>query len=237
MFRKISLIILTILTIQFTSLHVHAGSESVDTELMIMLDASQSVDAKEFKQQRDAYISVFKDPLLIKDIINAGVNKKISATLVYWSSPKKIEVAVDWQLISNEKESSFFAEKIARTTPFSANLETTGKPFDGTTAPGSAIAFALQHFKKSVFKSDRQVIMISSDGLENDGVSTSKIRDQAIKQGIKTINCLTIGSQALRNWYANNLTAGNNAKTISILDFESLPDASRELLLHSIAPK
>lgn len=237
MFRKISIIVITILTFQFTSMHVHAGSQSVDTELIILLDASQSVDAIEFKQQRDAYTSVFKDHLLIKEIINAGINKRISATLIYWSSPKKIEVAVDWQLISNEKESSFFAEKIARSTPFSSNLETTGKPFDGTTAPGSAIAFALQHFKKSVFKSDRQVIMISSDGLENDGISTSIIRDQALKQGIKTINCLTIGSEALRNWYANNLTAGNNAKTISVLDFDSLPDASRNFLLHSITLK
>lgn len=235
MFRIASLIFFIIL--QFIGLHAHAINQTVDTELVIMLDVSQSVDAKEFKQQRDAYLTAFKDPLLVKEIINAGDKKKISATLIYWSSPQKIEVAIDWHLISNEIEASAFAEKIALAIPFSAILDIDGKPFDGTTAPGSAIAFALQHFKKSAFSSERKVIMISSDGIENDGVSTSKIRDEALEQGIDTINSLSIGSQALRNWYSKNLTAGNKSRTISILDFESLPDASRELLLHSIAPK
>lgn len=237
MILKKYLLFVTLFTIQLIGLNAHASSQNVDTELSILLDVSQSVDAKEFSQQRDAYVSAFKDSLVIKELINAGNNKKILASVIYWSSPQKIEVAVDWFLISNEQDSANFAEKIARSIPFSANLDTPGKPFDGTTAPGSAIAFALQHFKKSAFKSDRKVIMISSDGLENDGISTIKIRDEALSQGIKTINCLTIGSKALRNWYANNLTSGFNAKTISILDFMTLPDASRELLLHSISPK
>lgn len=236
MFLRKYFLIFTLFTIQLICLNANAGTIIVDTELSIMLDVSQSVDSKEFNQQREAYVSAFKDSLLIKEI-NAGSNRKISASVIYWSSPQKIEVAVDWFLISNEQDSENFAEKIARSIPFSANLDNPGKPFDGTTAPGSAIAFVLQHFKKSEFKSDRKVIMISSDGLENDGISTIKIRDEALSQGINTINCLTIGSKALKNWYANNLTSGFNAKTISIQDFMTLQDASRELLLHSISPK
>ena len=212
-----------------TSPGIQAGT-LVDTELAMLVDVSRSVDAKKFLQQRDGYATVFNDSTLFTEYIAKGAHKKIAATVVYWSSPDKRVVAVDWRLVDSVESSRAFGEALLTATPGKVDLSGATRPFDGTTAPGSAILFAFPQFATNAYEGTRKVIILSGDGTENAGPSTHKVRDDALKNGVDTINALPIGSDALRHWFANNVQGGRDALTVSARDFPDMATALQTVL-------
>lgn len=213
---------------------VQAGTP-VDMELAMLVDVSRSVDAKKFLQQRDGYAAAFKDSTLFTEHIAKGAHKKIAATLIYWSSPDKRVVAVDWRLVDSVESSLAFGEALLTATPGKVDLSGATRPFDGTTAPGSAILFAFPQFATNAYEGTRKVIILSGDGRENAGPATHKVRDDALKNGVDTINALPIGSDALRHWFANNVQGGRDALTVSARDFPSLETALQTMLKRTLS--
>ena len=213
---------------------VQAGTP-VDMELAMLVDVSRSVDAKKFLQQRDGYATAFKDSTLFTEHIAKGAHKKIAATLIYWSSPDKRVVAVDWHLVDSVESSRAFGEALLTATPGNVDLSGTTRPFDGTTAPGSAILFAFPQFATNAYEGTRKVIILSGDGKENAGPATHKVRDDALKNGVDTINALPIGSDALRHWFANNVQGGRDALTVSARDFPDLATAMQTMLKRTLS--
>lgn len=211
------------------------GSTAVDIELALLVDVSRSVDAKEFIQQRDGYVNAFKDPSLFTEHIAKGPNKKIAATLVYWSSPDRRVVAVDWRLVDGVESARAFGEALVAATPGNIDLSGATRPFDGTTAPGSAISFVMPQFGSNAYEGSRKVIILSGDGAENAGPATHKVRDDALKNGVDTINALPIGSEALRKWFTENVQGGKDAFTVSAKDFPDLPTALQTMLKRTIS--
>lgn len=212
-----------------------AAATNVDLELALLVDVSRSVDAKEFIQQRDGYVNAFKDPSLFTEHIAKGPNKKIAATLVYWSSPDRRVVAVDWRLVDSVESARAFGEALVAATPGNIDLSGATRPFDGTTAPGSAISFVMPQFGSNAYEGSRKVIILSGDGAENAGPATHKVRDDALENGIDTINALPIGSEALRKWFTENVQGGKDAFTLSAKDFPDLPTALQTMLKRTIS--
>ncbi|MDD3935977.1 DUF1194 domain-containing protein [Rhodoferax sp.] len=211
------------------------AATQVDMAIALLVDASRSVTAEKFVLQRDGYVNLFSDEKLFLNFMREGRLQKVAVTLIYWSSPKKGYVAVDWTVIDSARSAQAFADAVKAAVPFNAKLEPGAKPFDGTTAPGSALAFALPAFKDAVLSSKRKVIVVSGDGIENDGLSTPKMRDEALKQGIEAIVTVPMGSVGLKNWFVQNLQAGEAGFTVAASDFPelglALESALRRILL------
>lgn len=195
------------------------AATQVDMALALLVDASRSMTTEKFLMQRDGYVNLFSNDKLFARFMREGRLSKVAVTLIYWSSPNKSSVAVDWSVIDSVQSAKAFGDAVKAAVPFNAKLEAGAKPFDGTTAPGSALFFALSQFKDTDISGKRKLIVISGDGIENDGLSTSKMRDEALKQGIEAINTVPVGSVGLKNWFVQNLQAGESGFTVAVSDF------------------
>lgn len=201
----------------------HALLIPVDMELSLLVDVSTSVNATEFNLQRQGYVNAFVDAAIVS-AIEAGNHGAIAASLTYWSSANRQQVAVDWMLINN----------MASAQAFSNAILAAPRPFRGTTGPGSAINFTVPSFFNNDFDGDQLVIDVSGDGRRNSGANTIAARDAAFAQGI-TINGLAIGNNTLFNWYNNNIKTSDGF-VLHATDFNSFGSAIKEKIAREIPP-
>lgn len=178
-----------------------ASLTSVDVELSLLVDISMSIDSKEFNLQKQGYIDVFSNGSLFNDFISKGKEGKIAVNLIYWSSANQKQEAVGWTLIDSVQASQDFASAI----------DAANRGFSGSTAPGSAIAYATPLFSDNQFDGLRQVIDVSGDGVKNDGIDTATARNNTLNDGIDAINGIVIGnSPKVKSFYENNVIGGMN---------------------------
>lgn len=194
----------------------------VNTELVLSVDASGSVDEAEFNLQRQGYEEAFRDDELI-DII-AGLEQGIAVTLQYWATNPA--PALQWYRITDAASAHDFADAIAATVrPFSG----------GATNIAAAINSATTSLLTNEFEGKRQVIDISGDGTQNTDLAGSSVacsaaagfnnntdpactslvataRDNAAAQDI-TINGLPILTDyaTLDDYYLNYAVSGDEA--------------------------
>lgn len=195
----------------------------VDMELSLLVDVSSSVNAAEFNLQRQGYVNAFVDAAIVS-AIESGNHGAIAASLTYWSSANRQQVAVDWMLIND----------LTSATVFSNAILAAPRPFSGTTAPGTAINFTIPSFFNNNFDGDQLVIDVSGDGRQNSGANTAAARDAAFAQGI-TINGLAIGNTTLFNWYNANIKTSDGF-VLHATDFDSFGNAIKEKIAREIPP-
>jgi Protein of unknown function (DUF1194) len=204
--RKSSLMAATLIGLLGISTSAKAAT-MVDLELSLLVDLSGSVDSNEYTEQIQGYIDAFNN------IDFTG--KNLATNFIVWSSSNEQQIAVDWTQINDNASAQAFSNAIA-----AALLpENTQRPFAGSTAPGSAINFAVPLFGTETggvdngFDSATQVIDVSGDGSENDGANTLTARDNALLAGVDTINGLPIlGSESgLDTWYQDNVVGGTGS--------------------------
>lgn len=199
------------------------ASAQVGLELSLLVDVSGSVDDTEFDLQKTGYVNAFNN-LLIQGLIESTPGG-IAVNLVYWSGASQQVEAVPFTLLETGMDASDFADLIDATT----------RPFDGFTAPGSALNFAAPLFASNGFDSLRQVIDVSGDGAENDGDDTSDARDAALALGVDTINGLVIlGEPGLTAFYEDNVIGGTNPFLLTAADFVDFSDAVAKKLEREI---
>ena len=210
-------LLLVLLALLFVAPATTKAGTIVDLELALLVDVSGSVDANEFALQKGGYVNAFNDATiqaLITSTANGHVGK-IAATLVYWSGNAQQSTAVGWTLIDSAASASAFATAV----------NNAARPFNGSTAPGSAINFVTPGFGTNLFDGTRQVIDVSGDGAQNDGANTATARNAALAAGVDAINGLPIlGEAGLLAWYTNNIQGGTNSFTLpasGFADFES----------------
>jgi Protein of unknown function (DUF1194) len=178
-----------------------ASLTSVDLELSLLVDVSGSVNSTEFNLQKQGYVNVFSNGSLFNDFISKGKEGKIAVNFIYWSSAGQQKEAVGWTLIDSVQASQDFANAINGSS----------RAFSGLTAPGSAISFATPGFSNNLFDGARQVIDVSGDGEENDGIDTATARNNALSSGVDAINGIVIGgSPAVKAFYASEVIGGVN---------------------------
>lgn len=207
---------------------------AVDTELMLLVDVSGSVDEAEYSLMMDGYQQAFRNNSVI-DSIRSGERGQIAASVVFWSGANDQEIGVEWTLIDSEESANNFADQLQKTT----------RPFSGMTAIGSGIDFGTQLFGSETggidngFASISQIIDVSGDGTDNNTppVNTDRAanvrasRDLALDSGVDMINGLPIGNAggALEQYYANNVIGGSaggvDAFTQAAVDFADIENA------------
>ncbi len=205
--------------------------DRVDVALVLAADVSTSIDAERFDLQRQGYAAAFRHPRVVEAMLS-GVHHRIAVTMVEWAGQAQQRVVVPWTVIDGPDSAERFAVAILAAP----------RPFDGWTAIGAGMQFAMTVFATAP-PADRQVIDVSGDGINNDGASPSDVRDAAVAAGI-TVNGLVIMADAqsgpipqapLDDYYRDNVIGGPGAFLIVVDDFDSFAHGVRNKLVREVA--
>jgi hypothetical protein len=201
-----------------------AGQTAVALELVLAVDASGSVDAREFELQKQGLATAFRDPEVIA-ALQAFAPAGIAVALMQWSGRHQQMMVVDWTRLSDARSALAFAEAIA----------TTGRWLLGETAVADALAFGVELLEGNRFEGARRTIDISGDGPTNSGGDPDPVRDAAAAAGI-TINGLAIVNEipTLDIYYAEHVIGGPDAFLLVAKDYQDFVEAIRQKLLREI---
>ena len=201
---------------------VARAADEVDLLLVLSSDVSRSIDAPNFKLQRDGYAAAIVNPRVIQ-AIHSGALGKIAISFVEWSGVGQQEIVVDWTIIRDE----------ATAKDFSARIIKAPRAFRDRTSISGCIDFALAQFARAPFHANRHTIDVSGDGTQNAGRAVTDARDEALAKEV-TINGLVILSErrslndvhtnpsgGLDAYYRNNVIGGPGAFVMVAENFSS----------------
>jgi hypothetical protein len=207
----------------------------VDTELVIAVDVSYSMDPEEQALQREGYIAGLTSREFLQ-ALRGGMHGKVAITYFEWAGPGDQRVVVPWRLIDGPDTATALANEIAR-APYRRAM---------FTSIASALQFAKPLFDASGFNGIRRVIDVSGDGANNSGPLLVPARDDVLAAGI-TINGLPIMLKKPQAWsldienldiyYEDCVIGGPGAFMIAIKDREQFKDATRNKLVLEIASR
>ena len=205
---------------------VARAQEKVDLELVLMADASGSIDDDEFLLQRLGVAQAFRNPR-VTSAVGSGPLGKIAVMYVEWTGPFLQARIADWMVLSSPALAQAFASR----------LETAPRElFSGGTAVGHALLYGAKALEENAFAGTRRVIGISGDGHNNRGIPVSLARDHVVAAGI-TVNGLPI----LNNWpgldiyFLDNVIGGPGAFSIPARGFRDFNSAILTKLIREIA--
>jgi len=202
-----------------------ARAEAVDLELVLAVDASDSIDSREYTLQMRGYAEAFLDPVVQK-AITSGPHRAIAVTLMRWAGPGSTQVVVDWMKIDGLASAQLFGERLQRGSR---------TVLSGGTSISDALDRAVAAFENNGFEGERRVIDVSGDGINNQGREVTAARDDAVKAGV-TINALAIkedaflpfrGSRTLEDYFVR-FVAGGAGSFVVVAD--GFADVSRALI-------
>jgi Protein of unknown function (DUF1194) len=210
-----------------------AVETNVDVELVIAVDVSYSMDPDEQALQREGYIIGLTSPEFL-DALHQGMHGKIAITYFEWAGSGDQRIVVPWRLIDGPAAARAFADEIAR-APYRRAYRT---------SISGALRFAQPLFENSGFRGLRRVIDVSGDGVNNQGVPVTLVRDEALERGI-TINGLpillkrpsaeTMDIENLDVYYEDCVIGGPGAFVIPIRERDQFREATRTKLVLEIA--
>jgi Protein of unknown function (DUF1194) len=168
----------------------NAAPTRVDVALVLAVDASSSMDDGERQLQRSGYAKALTSQHVLS-AIHDGRNGRIAVTFFEWGSQDAQVVVAPWTIIDSPEAAEQLARRIADTP--SQDLQ--------RTSISAALSFAGKLLAESGVNAVREVIDVSGDGPNNDGVVVSDARDALVARGI-TINGLPILTKAKDDWLA-----------------------------------
>lgn len=202
-------------------------AQPVALELVIGIDTSASVDAREFALQVKGLAQAFASAEVIAAVESLG-SAGMAVTLVQWSSPEHSALVVPFQVVHDARTSKAFGFLVGLTQR---------RDISGSTALAFAIGFSTRLLNNNSYNGERRVIDISGDGRNNEPPEVETVRDQAIAEGI-TINGLAILSDdpRLDIYYRSNVIGGKDAFVEVAQDYDSFALAIKQKLAREIYP-
>jgi len=207
-------------------------AKTVDLELVLAVDVSQSMDYDEHTLQRMGYVEAFRH----KDVINAilsGPKGRIAVMVMEWAGDFEPIDLVPWTILDSEKAVRAFADRLA------------DEPINGEqrTSISNALLSAARRIERNDIASFRQVIDVSGDGANNAGPPVEEARDLVVKRGI-VINGLPIllnkpmefyDIPHLDRYYRHCVIGGPAAFIAPVFDLNQLAATIRKKLVLEIA--
>jgi hypothetical protein len=210
------------------------GQEEVDLELVLLADATGSIDMKEILLQRQGYADAMLDPEVLWAIGNGGALGRIAVTYVEWASAVSQDVVVDWMVVEDEATARDFGQR----------LITAPRRAFGTNAIGAALLRGLELIETNGFDGWRKVIDLSGDSSWNpQGPAIAAARDAVLGAGV-VINGLAIlcrdcsgrpRYENLEQEYATKLVGGPGSFVVTADGDRSFAQAVRRKLILEIA--
>jgi hypothetical protein len=199
-----------------------------DLELVLLADASGSIDADELAFPRQSYAIAITDPAVVSAIENT-LYGSIAVTYVEWAMNQA--TIVDWTIIADLESAIAFGEALI------------GPPrqASGRNAIGSALLHGMAQIEENDIRGLPRVIDFSGDSIGNTfGPPITVARDQVLANGI-TFNALPI----LRNGdfmgfdppaaYEQNIIGGPNAFFMPAQSGPEFADVVKRKLILEIA--
>ncbi len=210
------------------------AAERVDLELVLLADASGSIDDDEIFFQRQGYAEAITDPDILA-AIGLGQDGRIAVTYVEWGNASSQEVVAPWTIIDGEASAAAFAEQL---------LAVPRQAF-GRNAIGSAIAAGLALIENNDIDGYRKIIDFSGDSANNWGGIPIELARQAALAADVSINGLAILCRAcatgrpvsydLEEAFRQQIIAGPAAFVVTADGDQSFAAAVRKKLLLEVA--
>lgn len=229
-----TVLVVCLFSLLFVS-HASQAEETVDLELVLLADATGSIDTAEICFQREGYASAITDPEVLA-AITGGLHGKIALTYVEWGDMNSQQVVVPWTVIDGEAPAAKIAS-VLRAMPRLAF---------GSNAIGAALVRGMQLLETNEFRGLRRVIDLSADSANNwNGPPISEVRDVVTSKGI-TINGLAIlcrdlecGGRPvaydLEEAFRREIIGGPGAFVVTAGDMKSFAAAVKRKLILEIA--
>ena len=209
------------------------ASERVDLEIVLLADASTSIDEQEILFQRKGYADAMVDQQVLS-AITGGWLGKIAVTYVEWGDANSQDVVVPWMVIEDYRSAAEFGQKLMNAPRLAF----------GRNSIGNAIRKAHFEIESNEFAGIRKVIDFSGDSVFSEGgVPIQNARQLAISQGV-VINALAIlcsgcsgrpGGYNLEQSYANQIIGGPGSFVITADGRDQFANAVRRKLILEIA--
>jgi hypothetical protein len=206
---------------------------AVDVELVLAVDVSYSMDPDEQALQREGYIAALTSREFMQ-ALRQGMHGKVAVTYFEWAGSHHQQIIVPWRLIGGPESADSFAADIARAKYTRASR----------TSISGALSFAMPLFDGSGYRGLRRVIDVSGDGVNNNGMPVTLVRDEVLAKGI-TINGLPImlnrpnyGGMDIGEldiYYEDCVIGGPGAFVVSIKERDKFTEAIRTKLVLEIA--
>ena len=199
--------------------------------LVLAMDASGSIDADEFRLQREGIAESITHPAVL-DAIAANPRRAIAIAMTEWGSPGDAALVVDWHRVSDAASAQVFANA-ALAAPRSRQ---------SYNAIGDAITHAAGLIAAAPYRANERVIDVAGDGPDMRSITLAPdARDAAVAQGI-TINGLAIeiapvtrGNEPLHVHYERNIMGGPGAFVMVAETRRDFARAMRAKMLREIA--
>tara|TARA_R110002167_G_scaffold44075_4_gene132865 strand:- start:200 stop:913 length:714 start_codon:yes stop_codon:yes gene_type:complete len=213
------------------------AAEEVDLELVLLADASGSIDQAEIEFQRRGYADAIRHPEVLAAIAE-GLLGRIAVTYVEWGNASSIEVVVPWTIVDGAGSAAQVASVLIDTPRMAY----------GYNAIGSAINFGEQLIESNDLKGLRKVIDLSADSANNwDGIPIEAARQSAMARGI-TINGLAILCREhdcsgrpidydLEDAFARTIIGGPGSFVVTVDGHKEFAEAVRRKLILEIAAR
>ncbi len=208
--------------------------QRVDLELVLLADASGSIDDDEIFFQRQGYAAAITDPDILAAIA-LGQDGRIAVTYVEWGNASSQEVVVPWTIIDGQEAAAAFAKQL---------LEVPRLAF-GRNAIGAAIAAGLALIEGNEIDGYRKIIDFSGDSANNWGGIPIEVARQAALAADVSINGLAILCRAcetgrpvaydLELAFQEQIIAGPAAFVVTADGKQSFASAVRRKLLLEVA--
>lgn len=207
-----------------------ASATEVDLELVLLADASGSIDQSEIDFQRQGYAEAITHPDVVY-AIQSTLTGSIAVTYVEWAANQA--VVVDWMVIDGPETA----------TEFAARLVPPPRLATGRNAIGAALLEGKRLIEDNDIVGLRRVIDFSGDSVNNwSGPSIREARAEVLASNI-TINALPIlrpddpgrAHGGLESAYAEQIIGGPGAFVVTAENRTSFAAAVRRKLVLEIA--
>ncbi len=191
--------------------------------LLLAMDVSRSIDAGDYRIQRDGLLDALADPAIRAALF--GPADPVALAIFEWSGRGHQEVIVGWSVIASPADLALVEAAVAaRTLP----------PVRQATALGDALAFARRMMDDAPACAET-VIDVSGDGQNNVGLSPDTIYANDDWGGIR-VNGLAIGQHeaGLAAYYRAEVIRGRGAFVEEAPKQVDFPDAIRRKLLREL---
>ncbi len=209
------------------------GATPVDTEVVLAVDVSYSMDPDEQHLQREGYVQALTSREFM-GALKSGSNGRISITYFEWANVGDQKILVPWRLIDGPESAGSVAAELSAAPYRRASR----------TSISGGLMFGQSLFELSTYRGLRRVIDVSGDGANNNGPPVTLVRDQVLAKGttinglpimLKKPNMMTMDIDDLDIYYEDCVIGGPGAFVIPIKEREKFTEAIRDKLVQEVA--
>ena len=200
----------------------------VALELVLAVDTSASVDAKEFSLQMKGIAAAFRHGDVIAAISALRKSGGIAVSLVQWSEKVRIREVVRFAHVYDARTSKAFAFLVSVAPRASRS---------GFTAIGAGLHYSAELIDSNGFTGARRIIDLSGDGRANTTPNPQAVRNALVRRGF-VINGLAILSDddTLDQYYKARVAGGPGSFVERAVDYQAFAAAMVRKLLREITP-